>query len=271
MKHVNLKPLIAGTIHVDLSSDRSTLIGHCPTCGSQVSVGIHPNGTFGGLVACMRCKEIYRVEAEAASPTDGSPARGFRISYAIEGAWDVSAIMEYLFDNVGTVNPLPGGFVCEPDEHLDAFPTITVHEGTRTVEFSLFGEYREREAGAIINQVVTEFGGRFQLGLLPLVLECWEYRNEAKALVLKERRPLGTLRPHSTKESGRLPLFSPGGGPRGGRASPSQFAFLHPRSHHVHELLQDPGSEPPHRISVVVVEIDGNRAALPLPCLHTEG
>ncbi len=101
--------------------------------------------------------------------------------------------MEYLFDNMGPVNPVAGGFVCQPDEYHVDFPFITVNQATRTIRFSLFGQYQEREAASIINQVVSEFGNRFQLDLYPLVLERWEYQDEAKGFTLVERRPLGAL------------------------------------------------------------------------------
>lgn len=193
MRQPGSRQLIAGTVRVNLNPDRSQLVGHCPTCSSRLSVEIRADGTFGNLVACMRCKEIYRVELEEASSTSGAHPRGFGVSYAVNGEWDVSSIMEYLFDNVGPVNPVGGGFVCQPDEYHPDFPTITVNESTRTVRFGLFGNYVEREAGAIINQVVSEFGSRFQLDLHPLAFERWEYRDETNGFALVERRPLGTL------------------------------------------------------------------------------
>jgi hypothetical protein len=101
------------------------------------------------------------------------------------------------------VNPVRGGFVCHPDEYHTDFPTITLNEDDRTVRFGLFGNYLEREAGAIINQVVSEFGNKFQLDLHPLVLERWEYRDEAKGFTLVERRPLGTLLRERVKRHAR--------------------------------------------------------------------
>jgi hypothetical protein len=147
----------------------------------------------------MRCKQIYRVQPRQGSASQGETPRGYGVSYVVAGAWDVSAIMEYLFDNVGPVNPVTGGFVCQPDENHVDFPFITVNQGARTIRFGLFGQYQEREAASIINQLVSEFGNRFQLDLYPLILERWEYRDEAKGFALVERRPLGTLLREGTK------------------------------------------------------------------------
>ena len=185
--------LIAGTVQVAVSSDRSQLVGNCPTCSTRLSVEVRSDGTFGTLVACMRCKQIYRVEPQEDSDAPEENPRGFGVSYVVVGAWDVTAIMEYLFDNMGPVNPVAGGFVCQPDEYHADHPCITVNQATRRIHFSLFGQYQEREAASIINQVVSEFGNRFQLDLYPLVLERWEYQDEAKGFTLVEQRPLGAL------------------------------------------------------------------------------
>jgi len=193
MKSLSSKQLISGTVHVKPTPDGTEFVGNCPTCSSRLSVNIRGDGSHGNLVACMRCKQIYRVEPEATASSQDKEPRGVGVSYSVAGQWDVSIIMEYLFDNVGIVNPVVGGFVCQPDENHADFPTITVNERMRTVRFGLFGNYLEREAGAIINQVVSEFGSRFQIDLHPLLLERWEYRDEAKGLTLVERRPLGTL------------------------------------------------------------------------------
>lgn len=193
MSPLGSKPLVAGTVRAELTSDRRQLIGSCPTCGSRLAVEVRADGSFGHLVACMRCKEIYRVEPPQTPAPGGGQPRGFGVSYAVEGPWDVPSIMEFLFDNIGAVNLVQGGFVCEPDEYHADFPTITLNEKARTVRFRLFGNYLEREAGAIINQVVSEFGTKFQLDLHPLVFERWEYREEAKGFTLVERRPLGSL------------------------------------------------------------------------------
>jgi len=193
MKHVESRETIMGTVQVMVNSDRSQLVGNCPTCNSRLSVEVRSDGTFGSLVACMRCKQIYRVQSEEDSVSSGEKPRGFGVSYAVVGAWDVSAMMEFLFDNVGPVNSVAGGFVCQPDEHHVDFPFITVNQSARTIRFGLFGQYQERDAASIINQVVSEFGNRFQLDLYPQILERWEYKDESKGFALVERRPLGTF------------------------------------------------------------------------------
>ncbi|MFI5338434.1 MAG: hypothetical protein ACHQ7N_01175 [Candidatus Methylomirabilales bacterium] len=193
MKHMGSREISMGTVQVMVNSDRSQLVGNCPTCNSRLSIEVRSDGTFGSLVACMRCKQIYRVQSQEDSVSPGEKPRGFGVSYVVIGAWDVSAMMEFLFDNVGPVNPAAGGFVCQPDEHHVDFPFITVNQGARTIRFGLFGQYQEREAASIINQVVSEFGNRFQLDLYPQILERWEYRDESKGFALVERRPLGTF------------------------------------------------------------------------------
>ena len=203
MKPVDSRKLIAGTVRVSLDSRHSELIGNCPTCSSRLSVEIRADGSFGRLVACMRCKEIYRIELETTSDSPREQPRGFRVSFAVDGRWDTSSIMEYLFDNVGSVNTVASGFECQPDEDHSDFPTILVDERARTVSFSLFGNYTERQAGAIINQVVSEFGTRFRLELQPLVLERWELHKESQGFALAERRPLGTLLRNRIKRQAR--------------------------------------------------------------------
>ncbi len=203
MKPLDSGKLIAGTVRVSLDPKHCELTGSCPTCSSRLSVEIRADGSFGKLVACMRCKEIYRIELEAAPNPAGEHPRGFRVSFTVDGQWDVSSIMEYLFDNVGSVNPIAGGFECRPDEDHTDFPTITVDERARTVSFGLFGKYTERQAGAIINQVVSEFGARFRLDLQPLVLERWELHEGSQDFALVERRPLGTLLRDRTKRQAR--------------------------------------------------------------------
>ena len=193
MKPMGSKQIIAGTVHVTTSLDSSEMVGNCPTCHAHLSVEVRSDGTFGNLVACMRCKRIYRVQSEGGPASLEQNPCGFGVTYVVVSAWNVSAIMEYLFDNIGSVNPVADGFVCQPDEyHLD-LPFITVNQGARTIRFDLFGQYQEREAASIINQVVSEFGNRFQLDLHPLVLEKWEYQGETKGFALIERRELGTL------------------------------------------------------------------------------
>src|SRR5574337_155235 len=120
MKSLASKQIIAGTVKVTANSDHSQLVGNCPTCSSRLSVELRNDGTFGNLVACMRCKEIYRVEPREASASPPEAPSGYGVSYAVVGAWNVSSIMEYLFDNLGPVEPVAGGFVCRPDElHAD--------------------------------------------------------------------------------------------------------------------------------------------------------
>lgn len=193
MKPSGSNKIIAGTIHVRTSSDTSQLVGNCPTCNSRLSLTIRNDGTYGSLVACTRCKQIYRIEAEEGSACPVQNPCGFGVSYVVVGMWDVSAIMEYLFDNVGPVKPMVDGFVCHPDEYHEDFPFITVNHGARTILFGLFGQYQECEASSIINQVVSEFGNRFKLDLYPLALERWEYQGEAKGFALIERRHLGVV------------------------------------------------------------------------------
>ena len=187
------KSAVAGIVRVNLSADQTRLIGNCPTCGTRLSVELRQDGSFGTLVACMRCKAIYRVESKDVLTQPPDRPCGLAVSYTIEGRWEPTSIMEYLFDNVGTVTTMTGGFVCHPDdEHLD-FPTITVDEETRTVRFGLFGEYAEREAGGIIAQVVSEFATKFDLDLGPVRFERWEFQDPARGFILVEERPLGTL------------------------------------------------------------------------------
>ena len=196
------KEIIAGTVHVTTTSDRSQLVGNCPTCNSRLNVDVRSDGTFGSLVACTRCKQIYRVQHKEGSTPSGENPFGFNVSYVVVGMWDVSAIMEYLFDTVGSVNPVADGFVCQPDEYHAEYPFITVNIGARTIQFGLFGQYQEREAASIINQVVCEFGNRFQIDLYPLVLERWEFQEETNGFALVERRQLGALlRKQVTREA----------------------------------------------------------------------
>ena len=202
MKSMNPKHFIAGTVHVSSVADCSQLIGNCPTCHTQLKLDIRSDGTFASLVGCTRCKQIYRVQSEKESKCLEQNPCGFGVSYMVVGTWNLSKIMEYLFDNVGPVRPVVDGFVCQPDEYHENFPFISVNQGARTIRFGLFGRYQEREAASVINQVVSEFGNKFQVDLYPLLLERWEYQDETKGFTLVEQRELGTLlREHVGREA----------------------------------------------------------------------
>jgi hypothetical protein len=181
-------------VEVTLNADSTRLVGTCPTCNALLSVGLRAEGAHGRLVGCTRCKEIYRVTLqEGLCPPSAAERCGLGVSYAVEGEWDLGAIMEYLFDNIGMVDYVRGGFVCHPDEETSDFPTISVDEQTRLVRFGLFGNYQEQEAGSIINQTVSEFGARFQIEMRPVLLERWASRPGDTGFSLVERRSLGTL------------------------------------------------------------------------------
>ena len=182
-------------IRVDASPDQSSVITHCPTCGLRLTIRVDAEGSVAPMVACARCKEVYRIESIRAGAREDWSVRAFRVSFGVEGRWNPCEIMECLFDRIGEVRTFDGGFACEPDEHLGLVPSIAVIERTRTVQFCLTGPLQEREAIAIINQAVSEFGGRFHLGLRPLTLERWEQRGDSAGLALAESRPLGMLLP----------------------------------------------------------------------------
>lgn len=203
MKPAGSKQLISGTVRVTPNRDRSQLVGNCPTCSSRLSVEIRSDGSFGSLVACMRCKQLYRVEPQDGSAPSAAPPRGFGVTYAAVGPWDASAMMEYLFDTLGPVDRVAGGFICQPDEYHQGIPRIGVDEQTRTIRFDLFGHYQEAEAAAIINQAASEFGSTFHLTLQPLLLERWEHREQTRGFALVERRPLGTLLRERVKRQAR--------------------------------------------------------------------
>jgi len=156
-------------------------------------VDLRAEDAHGRLASCTRCKEVYRVMLREGCQAPAAERCGLGVSYAIEGEWDVVAIVEYLFDNIGMVDYVRDGFVCHPDDETTDFPTISVDEPTRMVRFGLFGNYQEQEAGSIINQTVSEFGARFQVEMRPVLLERWEYRDGESGFALVERRPLGTL------------------------------------------------------------------------------
>jgi predicted Zn finger-like uncharacterized protein len=176
-----------------MNADSTRLVGTCPTCGTLLSVGLRAEGAHGRLVGCTRCKEIYQVTLREGLCTPIADRCGLGVSYAVEGEWDLGAIMEYLFDNIGMVDYVRGGFVCHPDDETSDFPTISVDEQSRLVRFGLFGNYQEQEAGSIINQTVSEFGARFQIEMRPVLLERWEHRAGDTGFALVERRSLGTL------------------------------------------------------------------------------
>ncbi len=75
--------LIAGTVQVAVSSDRSHLVGNCPTCSTRLSVEVRSDGTFGTLVACMRCKQIYRVQPQEEPTSSEENSRGYGVSYVV--------------------------------------------------------------------------------------------------------------------------------------------------------------------------------------------
>lgn len=182
-----------GTVEVSLNPDSTRLTGTCPTCGLQLSVELRSESGHGRPASCTRCNEMYRVTLREALPSPPQQRRGLGVCYAVEGEWDVGAIMEYLFDNIGAVDYVRDGFVCHPDEETSDFPSITVDEQARMVRFGLFGDYQEQEAGSIINQTVSEFGARFQVEMRPVLLERWEYRDSETGFALVESRALGTL------------------------------------------------------------------------------
>jgi hypothetical protein len=109
----------------------------------------------------------------------------------VEGPWDPSAILDHLFDCVGAVEYVAGGFICHPDDGEASLPTIMVDEESRIIRFAVCGNFVENEAAAIVTQAASELGAGFQLDLRPLALDRWEYGDEAPELTLVERRPLG--------------------------------------------------------------------------------
>jgi hypothetical protein len=111
----------------------------------------------------------------------------------VEGPWDPPAILDHLFDCVGVVEYVAGGFICHPDGGEAGLPTIMVDEGSRIIRFAVCGNCGENEAAAIVTQAASELGAVFQLDLRPLALDRWEYRDDALGLTLVERRPLGVF------------------------------------------------------------------------------
>lgn len=188
------KRLVAGIVRARLSEDRASLIAECPLCHDALTVEVRADGSFGNLVACLRCKEIFKVEVQNVPTYDRGRPRGFGIYYQVEGAWNVPAIMEGLFDTLGAINQVDDGFVCVPDELHENYPLITVNEMARTIRLGVFGKFLEREAASIINQAVEDLVERFRLDLRPVLLERWEYVEAQGGYNLVERRPLGKVR-----------------------------------------------------------------------------
>lgn len=184
---------LAATIDLSLSDDRARLVGTCPTCGSRLSVEVREDGSHNQTVSCLRCRGLYRIESARPSPLTRARLSGLGVSYTIEGEWNTSAILEYLFDNVGPVDYVEGGFMCHPDDQSGDCPIIMVDESSRVVRFALFGGYPENQATTLIGQAVSEFGARFQLDLRPFVLDRLEYRDDVSGFVLLERRHLGAF------------------------------------------------------------------------------
>ena len=181
------------TIEVRPSSDRTHLVGDCPMCGRQLRIDAGRDASPRGMVACLRCHELYRIQDDPAALVRSTDATGFGVSYVVEGPWDPPAILEHLFDTVGTVEYVPGGFVCYPDEHEARLPTILIDEDSRIIRLGLFTPDSESEAAVIINQAISELASRFQLVLAPLALDRWAYREDQPGLTLIEHRPLGVF------------------------------------------------------------------------------
>jgi hypothetical protein len=184
-------PLLAGVVEVRPDADCTCLAGDCPTCGARLSIALEADGSHGTAVACLRCRGLYRVKNDTPHRSRHAEAFGFGVSYAVEGTWDPPALLEHLFDNVGAVEYVAGGFICHPDDGAAGLPTIMVDEGSRIIRFAICGNYSENEAAAIVTQAASELGAGFQVDLRPLALDRWEYRDEAAGLALVERRPLG--------------------------------------------------------------------------------
>jgi len=192
-KEPSATPIVAGTIEVRPGSDPRHLIGDCPTCGNRLRIDVSREDSTRGIVACLRCREMYRIQTDRSIQVPAEGAVGFGVSYAVEGPWDPPAILEHLFDTVGSVEYVPGGFVCSPDEGESRLPTILIDEHSRIIRLGLFGPDTESEAAAVINQAVSELASRFQLVLSPLALDRWAYREDTAGLALIDRRPLGVF------------------------------------------------------------------------------
>jgi hypothetical protein len=196
-KALRSETALAGTVEVSLSDDCTRLVGTCPTCASPLSAEVQEDGSHRRMISCARCRGLYWIQGPAHSTC--ARASNLRVSYTVDGEWNVSEIMEYLFDNVGAVEYVEGGFVCHPDDRDADFPLIGVDERSRIVRFELFGNYRESDAAVPINLAVAELGARLQLGLRPLALDRWEYRGDTGGFALVERRSLETFRRDCTR------------------------------------------------------------------------
>ena len=192
-KEASATSIVAGTVEVRKGGDPRHLIGDCPTCGNRLRVDVSREDSTRGIVACLRCREMYRIQAERSILVPADGAVWFAVSYAVEGPWDPPAILEHLFDTVGFVEYVPGGFVCHPDEGEAQLPTILIDEYSRIIRLGIFGPDTESEAAAVINQAVSELASRFQLVLAPVALDRCAYREDAAGLALIDRRPLGVF------------------------------------------------------------------------------
>jgi hypothetical protein len=185
--------LLVGVVEVRPDADRTCLAGDCPTCGARLSIALEADGSHGTAVACLKCRGLYRVKSDPTVRSRDPEGVGFGVSYAVEGPWDPPAILDHLFDCVGAVEYVVGGFICHPDDGEAGLPTIMVDEGSRIIRFAICGNYGENEAAAIVTQAASELGAGFQLDLRPLALDRWEYRDDVPGLTLVERRPLGVF------------------------------------------------------------------------------
>jgi len=183
--------LLAGVVEVRPDADCTYLAGDCPTCGARLSIALEADGSHGTAVACLKCRGLYRVKSDPTVRSRDPEAVGFGVSYAVEGPWDPPAILDHLFDCVGAVEYVAGGFICHPDDGETGLPTIMVDEESRIIRFAVCGHYGANEAAAIVTQAASELGAGFQLDLRPLALDRWEYRNETTGLALVERHTLG--------------------------------------------------------------------------------
>jgi len=183
-------PLTTGAGETSPDGDRST-ISACPNCGRRLPVGASASESH----PCRACTHV---------DATGAPLRaalGLRITYAVVGAWDASCLLEFLFDQIGTVDYLKDGFVCYPDDHHLACPTVMVDEGACQIRFGLFGGYDLTNATVLIHETAAELAGRFQLELRPLLLDWWEVQRGELTVI--ERRHLHSWRRESDRPPAR--------------------------------------------------------------------